>query len=42
MHDGGCARRAKRDLGSHDDLRAQDGRYAAMWEAFELVGGPAT
>jgi ATP-binding cassette subfamily B protein len=28
--------------GSHDELRDLDGRYAAMWEAFELVGGPAT
>jgi ATP-binding cassette, subfamily B, bacterial len=30
------------ETGSHDELRArEDGRYAAMWEAFELVGGPA-
>jgi ATP-binding cassette subfamily B protein len=24
--------------GTHDDLVARDGRYAAMWRAFELVG----
>jgi ATP-binding cassette subfamily B protein len=30
------------EVGSHDELRALEGRYAAMWEAFELVGGPAT
>jgi len=27
------------EIGSHDELRAAGGRYAAMWEAFELVGG---
>ncbi len=26
--------------GSHDDLVARDGRYAAMWRAFELVSAP--
>jgi ATP-binding cassette, subfamily B, bacterial len=27
------------EVGSHDELRALKGRYASMWEAFELVGG---
>ena len=27
--------------GSHDELLARDGRYASMWEAFELVGHTA-
>ena len=26
------------EVGSHDDLLARSGRYASMWEAFELVG----
>jgi ATP-binding cassette subfamily B protein len=26
--------------GTHDDLVARDGRYAAMWRAFELVSAP--
>jgi ATP-binding cassette subfamily B protein len=35
LHDGQVA-----EVGSHDELRALKGRYASMWEAFELVGGP--
>jgi ATP-binding cassette, subfamily B, bacterial len=30
------------EVGSHDELLAMRGRYAAMWEAFELVGHAAT
>jgi ATP-binding cassette subfamily B protein len=29
------------EVGSHDELIAAGGRYAAMWEAFELVGHAA-
>jgi ATP-binding cassette subfamily B protein len=28
------------EIGTHDELLARPGRYAAMWEAFELVGQP--
>jgi ATP-binding cassette subfamily B protein len=28
------------EIGSHDELLAAAGRYASMWRAFELVGGP--
>jgi ATP-binding cassette, subfamily B, bacterial len=27
------------EVGSHDQLLAQGGRYATMWEAFEMLGG---
>jgi ATP-binding cassette subfamily B protein len=27
------------EVGSHDELLAAGGRYASMWQAFELVGG---
>jgi ATP-binding cassette subfamily B protein len=27
------------EVGSHDDLLAMDGRYAAMWQAFEALSG---
>ena len=30
------------EMGSHDELLAQGGRYAAMWNAFELVGQGST
>jgi ATP-binding cassette subfamily B protein len=30
------------EVGSHDELLARKGRYASMWEAFELVGKPAS
>jgi ATP-binding cassette, subfamily B, bacterial len=33
MHGGQIA-----EVGSHDELLARRGRYASMWEAFELVG----
>jgi len=29
------------ESGTHEELLERAGRYAAMWEAFELVGGPA-
>jgi ATP-binding cassette, subfamily B, bacterial len=29
------------EMGSHEELLAQAGRYASMWEAFELVARPA-
>jgi ATP-binding cassette subfamily B protein len=33
LHNGEAA-----EVGSHDDLRALGGRYASMWDAFELSG----
>jgi len=30
------------EAGSHDELIAQRGRYAAMWDAFDSVTVPAT
>jgi ATP-binding cassette, subfamily B, bacterial len=29
------------EVGTHDELLGQGGRYAAMWSAFELVGQPS-
>jgi ATP-binding cassette subfamily B protein len=37
LHDGEAA-----EVGSHDELRALGGRYASMWDAFELGGAPVT
>ena len=31
-------RGAVAEVGTHDELLAMDGRYASMWQAFELVG----
>ena len=28
------------EFGTHDELLARGGRYASMWQAFELVSGP--
>ena len=33
LHNGEAA-----EVGSHDELRALGGRYASMWDAFELSG----
>jgi ATP-binding cassette subfamily B protein len=33
LHDGEAV-----EVGSHDELRARGGRYASMWDAFELSG----
>ena len=33
LHHGAMA-----EVGSHDELRALGGRYASMWDAFELAG----
>jgi ATP-binding cassette subfamily B protein len=30
------------EVGSHDELLAANGRYASMWQAFELVSGAGT
>ncbi|MGH9303751.1 MAG: hypothetical protein ACRDZ5_04965, partial [Acidimicrobiales bacterium] len=35
LHDGKIA-----EEGSHDELVARKGRYAAMWAAFDLVSAP--
>jgi ATP-binding cassette subfamily B protein len=29
------------EAGTHDELIAAHGRYAAMWEVFEVVGKPS-
>ena len=29
------------EVGTHDELIAAGGRYAAMWQAFEVVGNAA-
>jgi ATP-binding cassette subfamily B protein len=29
------------EAGSHDELMAKRGRYAAMWDVFDIVASPA-